>query len=151
MRMDDGFPTTITLSLLPNLKIWEKTITPPSLKGGGANKTTTMRNTRVHTKAPKKLLDVGDVAFTGAYDPAVYHDILEGDEDIMQVNQRSWLNWPDGSALIVWGWLDEVNPGELNTEGEQPTVDCVFIVSNQDDNGDEVLPHYTADSGDDYS
>jgi hypothetical protein len=146
-RIDDGFPTTLTLSLNPNVKFWEKSITPPSLQGGGANDTTTMRNTRVRTKAPRKLLDVGDVAFTAAYDPAVYEDAL----DMMQINQEAWINWPDGDALVVWGWLDTVEFGELTTEGEQPDSDWTFIVSNQDDDGDEILPHYTADSGDDYS
>lgn len=140
-RIDDGFPTTLTLTENPNVKFWEKSITPPSLKGGGANDTTTMRNTRVRTKAPRKLLDVGDVAFTAAYDPAVYDDALE----MMQVNQLAVINWPDGSAEKVWGWLDSFEPGELTTEGKQPESDWVFIVSNQDNDGDEVLPEYDAD------
>jgi hypothetical protein len=141
MRMDDGFPTTLTLSLNPTVKFWEKEITPPSLQGGGANRTTTMRNTRVHTKAPRKLLDVGDVAMVCAYDPAIYDEAL----DMLQVNQLAWITWPDGSALKIWGWLDEWTPSALTTEGEQPESDLVFIVSNQDDNGDEVLPEYDAD------
>ena len=138
MRLDDGFPTTIRFSENPNVKFWEKTITPPGIMGGGGNETTTMRNTRVRTKAPKKLLDVGDMALTVAYDPEVIDEILE----MAQVNQKMWIEWPDGSAEEVWGWIDEFNRNELTTDGEQPTADVVIVISNQDNDGEEVLPEY---------
>lgn len=54
-RLDDGFSTTIEFADLPAVKFYEKTVTPPSIIGGGENDTTTMHNVAWRTKAPKKL------------------------------------------------------------------------------------------------
>lgn len=138
-KIDDGFPTTIAFANAPNISFWEKEITPPGFSGGGANDTTTMRNTAWRTKAPKKLLSLTDVTGTAAYDPKIYNDIVaQGNK-----NQQMTTLFADGSKLQYYGWLDEFKPNPVK-EGEQPTAAFTIIPSNQDGTGAEVAPVYTA-------
>lgn len=138
-RVDDGYSTTITVEDNPNIKFWEKTVTPPSLSGGGAIETTTMRNANMRTKHPKSLITVGDITLTVAYNPAVY------DEIVTLINQRKLftVNFADGSSLPLYGWIDEFTPGEC-AEGEQPTADLTIIITSEDDNFEEYIPNHIA-------
>lgn len=138
-RIDDGMGTTISFADFPTVKFYEKEITPPSVTGGGANDTTTMRNTAWRTSAPKKLKSLGDAKIQVAYDPAVYDDI----PDMVNVNQLITLNFPDGSKVAFWGWVDEFSPSGVK-EGGQPTADVKIICSNQNATGAETAPAYTA-------
>jgi hypothetical protein len=135
-RIDDGFATLITLTA-GAVSIWEKTVTPPSADGGGPNDTTTMRNIRYRTKAPKKLLTLGSATFTAAYDPIFYTQVVGQ----MQVNQLIIITFPDGHTLSFWGWLDKIAPNEIK-EGDQPTAACTIECSNQNNAGVEVAPAY---------
>jgi hypothetical protein len=139
-RIDDGFPTTVEFSVTPvfGTVLWEKTVTPPGMDGGGPNDTTTMRNVRWRTMAPKKLKTLTEMSGTMAYDPQAFEDL----NDMIQVNQLITVNFPDGSTLAFWGWLDKFEPNEVQ-EGEQPDAEFTIQPSNQDDNGDEVDPVYT--------
>lgn len=138
-RIDDGHSTTITLTSPTTVKFYEKTVTPPSISGGGTNDTTTMRNTEWRTNAPKKLKTLGDMKLTAAYDPEVYDSILSA----VNKNQEITINFPDGSKVKFWGWLDEFQPGQMQ-EGGQPTADVTFRCSNQNASGAETAPTYTA-------
>lgn len=135
MIINDGFSTTFNFSLAPNVKFKEKEVTPPSLTGGGENDTTTMRNTAYRTKQPKKLISVGNMSATVAYDSEFYSDAVA----MLNQNQEIVLFFADGTTLSFWGWLDEFTPGSA-TEGEQPTADVTIIASNQDNSGNEVAP-----------
>lgn len=134
-RIDDGFKTIISFQLAPSIKFWEKTITPPSVIGGGENDTTTMRNDALRTKAPKLLKTMGNMTGTCAYDPTVYTDIFS----MINVNQVIRVTFPDNSYVEFYGWLDEFTPGEL-AEGSQPTADFTIIASNQNEFGAETPP-----------
>jgi hypothetical protein len=136
-RIDDGFATLIEFSAAPNVKFWEKDVTPPGADGGGANDTTTMRNVAYRTKAPKKLKTLTDMTLKVAYDPACYDDIIT----MLQDNQAITITFPDDSKLIFWGWIDKFVPDGL-TEGTQPTASVTVIPSNQDESENEVAPHY---------
>lgn len=140
-RIDDGFATTMSFALAPTVKFYEKEVTPPSITGGGANDTTTMRNTAWRTMAPKKLKSLGEAKLSAAYDPAVYTDILS----MIQVNQLITITFPDGSTYSFYGWVDEFAPGSIK-EGAQPTADVKIICSNQNESGEETAPIYTAAS-----
>lgn len=143
-RIDDGHPTYVDVYDSPSdptptaVQFWEKTVTPPGAQGGGANDTSTMRNIRWRTRAPKHLLTLSDMSLTCAYDPAIYETILA----IIQVNKWFVISWPDGSTLGFWGFLDDFTPNEV-TEGEQPEADMTIIPSNQDADGVEAAPVYT--------
>lgn len=131
-RLDDGFSTIIALAS-GAIKFWEKQVTPPGMDGGGENDTTTMRNTRYRTRAPKKLVTMTDMTLVAAYDPAVYPQIVTN----IQVNQQITVTFSDGSTLVFWGWLDKFVPGEIQ-EGTQPTATVTIVPSNQDNSSPPV-------------
>jgi len=134
-RLDDGHPTTIAFAENGAVKLWEKTVTPPGIDGGGENDTTTMRNSAWRTKAPKKLKTLTESSLTCAYDPAVYDQIML----MINVNQEITVTFEDGDTLVFWGWINSFQPNET-VEGEQPEAEVQIIPSNQDDNGDEIAP-----------
>lgn len=140
MRIDDGFATLITFSLNPNVKFWEKSVTPPGISAGGPTDTTTMRNTAWRTMSPKKLKTLTAASASMAYDPDVYDtgqiDSLIGKNGLITVT------FADGSSVAFWGWLDEFTPGE-STEGEQPVAEITIQPSNQNNSKVEVAPVYT--------
>ena len=138
-RMDDGFQTLITFSENGSVKLYEKGVQPPGIEGGGANETTTMRNTTWRTKAPKKLKSLTDSELTVAYDAAVYPEIIA----MINVIQTITITFEDGATLAFHGWIDQFEPDEI-TEGEQPEASVTMIPSNQTDAGVEAAPVYTA-------
>ena len=138
-RLDDGFATLITFPSAPTIKFYEKEVTPPGISGGGENDTTTMRNTAWRTKAPKRIKTLTEMSASVAYDPAVYDDVVA----ILQENQLINVEFPDGSSVDFWGWLDEFTPNAAK-EGEQPTANIKVIPSNQDNSGVEQAPVYNA-------
>lgn len=143
-RLNDGHQTLISFANGASgtgggIDFWEKNVTPPGMDAGGANDTTTMRNTLYRTKAPKQLITMTDMTLTVAYDPALYDSILA----MIRENQLITITWPDGSTLAFYGWLDKFAPGQV-AEGAQPEATITIVPSNQDDNGTEVAPDYTA-------
>lgn len=139
-RLDDGHATTYTFANFPNVKLYEKEITPPGMSGGGANNTTTLRNVRFRTFAPKKLKTLTNSTFVAAYDPAVYIDLFS----MLQVKQLISVTFPPpvSRKLSFWGWLDEFQPNRV-VEGEQPTAQCTVIPSMENNNQVETDPTYT--------
>jgi hypothetical protein len=137
-RLDDGFSTTIAFADAAGIKLYEKTLTPPGVAGGGSNDVTTMRNTAWRTMSPKKLKTLTEASFTAAYDPAVYDTIVAQ----INNNQLITVTFPDDSTLAFWGWLDEFTPNE-HVEGEQPTAEVTILPSNHDDSLVEVAPVMT--------
>jgi len=133
--INDGFSTTIAFAEDADVQMKEKELTPPGVEGGGANDTSTMRNTAWRTRQPKSLKTLGDASLTVAYDPAVYDEIV----DMVNVNQVITITFPNAETLVFWGWLDQFTPGSMK-EGEQPTADITIIASNQNDSGVEVAP-----------
>lgn len=140
-RIDDGHPTYITFSAEPSqgMLIWEKTVTPPGLDGGGPNDTTTMRNTKWRTNAPKKLISLAEGSFVVAYDPEAFEVLL----NLLNVNNQVKITFPNGDTYEFWGWLNTFVPGEC-VEGEQPTATCSIFPSNQNASLVETDPVYTA-------
>ena len=134
-RIDDGHSTTVSFSSNPSVKLWEKQVTPAGMEGGGANDTTTMRNTTWRTRSPKKLKTLSECSFTAAYDPAVYTQILA----MINLNQQITVTFPSGRTLVFWGWIDKFSPARMQ-EGGQPEAECTVIPSNQNSSGVETAP-----------
>lgn len=134
-RLDDGFATLITFAQNPTVKLYEKEVTPPGIDGGGANDTTTMRNTAYRTKAPKKLKTLADSSFKAAYDVAVYPQILA----MININQLITITFPDATTLAFWGYINAFTPDAL-VEGAQPTASVTIIPTNQNSSGVETAP-----------
>lgn len=141
--LTDGHPTTVSfenvLGTGVTLLLKEITVTPPGIDGGGANDTTTMRNSAWRTNQPKHLKSLTECACTFQYDPAIYDQILT----LINVNGLVTITFSDESTLEFWGWLNNFTPGACE-EGSMPTADGTVICSNQDDDGTEVAPKYTA-------
>jgi hypothetical protein len=137
-RIDDGFSTLITLANVPAIKLYEKEVTPPGVSGGGANDTTTMRNTTWRTMSPKKLKSLTPMKLTAAYDTVCYNDIIAQ----VNINQLITVKFADNSTLAFWGYLNEFTPGGAK-EGEQPTAEVSIEPTNQNASGVETAPIYT--------
>jgi hypothetical protein len=135
-KLDDGYSTTISLG---GSSLYEKEVTPPGIDGGGGIDTSTMRNTAWRTQTPMSLKTLTNASFTAAYDPAAYTSLLSA----VNVNQEITVTFPDGATLVFWGWLNTFTPNPL-VEGEQPTAECEIIPSNQNDQGAEADPVFTA-------
>jgi len=138
--LKDGYQTTVTFYALGtgvSILLKETSVTPPGIEGGGANDTTTMRNTRWRTKQPKYLVELSDATCTFQYDPAIYNQILA----IINVNGLIRITFPDGSCLEFWGWLNNFTPGE-HVEGSMPTATGTIHCSNQNNAGVEIGPDY---------
>lgn len=138
-RIDDGFSTTIEFAADSDVQMWEKEITPPGISGGGANDTSTMRNSVWRTLAPKQLKTLTECSFVASYDPIIFSEIVA----LCQVNTLITITFADGATLAFYGWLDSVSPNAI-VEGAQPTLNATIIPSNQDGNGTETAPVYTA-------
>jgi hypothetical protein len=136
--LTDGHSTTY-LFANGTVSMKEVSVTPPGLDGGGPNDTTTMRNTTYRTRQPKKLKTMTGSRFTAQYNPDVYTQILAQ----INVNQLVTINFPDGSKVQFWGWLNSFMPGD-NSEGSMPTATVEVEVSNQDNSGVEQAFVYTA-------
>jgi len=146
-RLTDGFPTTVTfydddsLGSPIAVQFWEKTVKPGGYSGGGPNNTTTMRNISRRTKQPKKLVDTKPLQLKCAYDPQIVDSI----ESLINVLKWVVVDYPDGSSVGNWGWLDDVDFDDI-TEGSQPECTIMVEISNQDADSVEVGPVYIAPS-----
>ena len=134
-KLSDGYQTLISFSANSSIKLWEKTVTPPAISGGGGIDTTGMTNETYRTKAPKSLLTIENTSSTCRYDPAVYNEILA----LMNVVNTITLTWPDATTLSFEGFLDVFTPNEL-TEGEEPTAEIDIIAGNENAAGTETGP-----------
>jgi hypothetical protein len=140
--LTDGFQTQITFYALGtgvSLLAKEKEVQPPGISAGGANDTTTMRNTTWRTMQPKNLKTLTQMSLVFAYDPAIYDQV----NSIIGVNGLCRVDFSDGSALEFYGWLDDFTPNPC-VEGEQPTANGTVICGNEDASGNEVGPDYQA-------
>lgn len=141
--LNDGFSTTIRMAAgdVPSVfQILEKTVTPPGMSGGGPIDITTMRNLALRTKSPKHLQQMDDMALTAAYDPAAY---VVAFGVLINVNQLITVDFPDGSSLVFYGYLNEFKPQE-HREGEQPLANLAIICTNVDNSGIETDPVFVA-------
>jgi hypothetical protein len=126
----------ITLSVDPN------SITPPGAAGGDAIGTTTHSNSAWQTKSPQSLLEAMDGAFTAAYDPDAWDDIVA----LINDNVLITFVFPDGESVAVYGYVQSFVPNAF-VPGEMPTAECVVVITNRNHNtGLEVAPAYSASS-----
>lgn len=143
-RITDGFPTIITMGTTgalgtgAGIRLFEKEITPPNITSGGPIDMTTMRNTAWRTKAKKNLKDLGPLTLTAAYATDAITKILTA----IGVNQQITVTFADGATLVFWGWLDDFKPGRI-VEGQEPTAEVTFQVSNRNASNAETAPAFT--------
>lgn len=119
--------------------IREMEFTPPTIEGGGPNDTSTMRNVAWRTRQPKSLKTLGQMTIVCSMDPAVYQVFV----NIVNKNRPYGIRFPDGAAVVLWAWMDNVAPQSAK-EGEMPRIEIVLIPSNQDNALQEAAPEYIA-------
>lgn len=141
-KMPDGFATFITFTTATTIGLWEKQVQPPSIDGGEPTDTSTMHNTRWHTKHPRILIDMGPAQAQCAYDPNSYTMILAH----VNVGDVVTVTFPDGGTLAFYGFIQKFEPEALK-EGEMPMANVTVVVTNQDAAGMEQSPVYTAGTG----
>lgn len=139
IRLKDGFPTFISFALINNIGFWEISVKPFGMDAGGPNDTTTMRNTRLRTRQPKKLITSTSMTGKCAYDPQVKTQLFS----ILGINGEMTITYPDGSTETAWGWLDKFEPDEI-VEGAQPTASFTIEASNENNAGTETAPTQTS-------
>ena len=139
--LTDGFKALVSFQSFPGsvAVMKEREVQPPDLDAGGEIETSTMRNSRYRTKAPKSLVTAGDVTLQIQYDPAIYDGIVA----MLGRNQLIAVTFPDGTSVIVWGWLDKFTPASLK-EGDFPMAEIKIHCSNQNNSGIEVAPVYNS-------
>lgn len=127
LRLVNGFSSKVTLKRYPAISLWEISGTNFGYSGGEPVDTTTMHNVAVRTKHPRDLYERTDATWTFAYDPAVGNQLREAVNQLDEVT----VTWRDGSTEANWAWLREATFNEL-TDGEMPTMSCVFTPGNMD-------------------
>lgn len=136
-RLDDGYQALVTFETDPDVKLWEKEVTPPGIDGGDPINTTTQHNVALRTKSPAALTEMTSSSFTAAYDPAVYPQILA----LVNVLTVVTYHFPNGTTLAFWGWLRSFEPDGMS-EGSQPEATVNIEAANQDTAGTERDPVY---------
>ena len=106
IALQDGFATQIAFAIDPDIEFWERSVTPPEYDGGDPIETATMFNSAFRTKAPRKLISVGDVSIVAVYDPVLY----EQGKAIINVETTVNVIFPDGSVLGFFGYLRSFAP-----------------------------------------
>lgn len=147
LKLDDGFSTLVTIGATvgadTDIKLWEKTVTPPGVDGGDAIETTTMHNTTWRTMTPRSLVTLTEMTFNAAYDPDVYDEVVA----MINVETTITVTFPDGSTLAFFGFLKSFDPGEC-AEGTQPEATVTIVPTNFDSANDvEAAPLMTEVAG----
>jgi len=140
-KLTDGFGTTISFTTAGSgvtATLYETSVSPPGLSGGGPVDHSTMENETYRTYVPHTLIGGSPASFVGGYDPQLLEDILSG----VNVNQEFTITFPDGSTLVFWGWIDEFTPNPL-VDGEMPTANITIQPSFWNGSA-ETAPVFTA-------
>lgn len=141
--LENGHSTKITFARDPDISFWEKTVTPPGIDGGDAVETTNMHTVRWRSKKPRTLKTLTDMTTTVQYDPALYNQIV----DLINVEDTITVEFPDGSTLAFYGFLQKFEPGELS-EGAPPEATITIVPTNTDLNAStEQAPVLTSVAG----
>lgn len=141
----DGFKTLIGFQLLPGAggtDYHEVELALPEIDGRGGIDQTSMRNTVYTTEIPKYLVTFGEFRGTFMYSAAFYVGLT----GLLNRNQLLSIQLPDGTVLQFWGWVSKATPSSLK-EGERPTLDVTFRVSNLNSSCQETAPAVVYGSG----
>lgn len=123
----EGYQVLITITANPSVDFWEKTVTPPALDGGDEIDITTQLNNTYRTTYPQRLIGLGELSATVAYDAAALSEI----ESLINQNTTITVKFPDGSQLAFYGYLKSFEPQELS-RGSQPEANITIVPTNID-------------------
>lgn len=125
----DPYPTTIALSVDPDISFFEKSVTPPSIDGGDPVNTTTMHNTLWKTRRARTLIDLTEFTLVASYDERAFSQIWA---IVNNDNGSVTIHFPDGATLDFWGYLRVFAPSENAEGGDQPSATITITPTNYD-------------------
>lgn len=137
--LTSGFKTTYTFALNGAVKLKETEVTPPGMDQRGGIDISTMRNTKVKTKAAKPLTEIPDCSATVSYDPNALAQIYA----MIGSNQQITVTYPDTTTTQFWGFINKFTPNGMK-EDDMPLADLEIVVTNTDLSGNEVAPTWPA-------
>ena len=143
IKMGDGYQTAFAFAIAPIVGFWEKEVKPVGCDGGEAVDTTTMRNRRWRTYAPRHLRTLTEMTANCAYDPRVYYQIVHY---LLNVIGSITVFFPEGSSIDFWGYLVKFDPGE-HKEGDMPIAAVTIRPTNTDPTTAEQPPVLNHPSG----
>lgn len=148
MRLEDGFPTLLTIAQAPNIfgnptgDLWIKRIKLPGYTLGGPINDTSMHNDLYRTQYPKSLITVTDASLVVSFDPHAYVSVPV----VMGIITDVTYEFPLGETLVKKGWVEMWDPQEFS-EGNQPEANVQIVHSMQEVNAgvlEEVAPVFNA-------
>jgi len=105
---DEGYQSLISFAADPDFSFWETVVGAPGIDGGDPVPTTTMHNTSLRTKAPRKLKELTPFQVQGK--------IASGtpDQAYALINVNGWvtIKWPDGTDYSFPGYLKSWQPAQ---------------------------------------
>lgn len=136
LMLEDGFKTLFTFARAPSVKLWEISVKPIGFNGGDKIKLSNMHNNRIHTFAPRRLVELTDGSMKVFYDPAVLPTILS-----TLLNEKDVITetYSDGSTYCYHGVLNKFDRDE-HQEGEAPTATINIFATGRDTSGAEQVP-----------
>jgi hypothetical protein len=105
---DEGYQSLITFAADSNLSFWETVVGAPGIDGGDPVPTTTMHNTAVRTKAPRKLKEHTPFQVQGKFSSGTIDQVYA----LINVNGWITVKWPDGTQYSFPGYLKAFQPGQ---------------------------------------
>lgn len=140
IKMEDGYRTLVTFATDRDVRLWERSITPPGLEGGEPIDTTTMHNDVWRSMAPRHLKSMTEFQMECGYDPKCYDEL----RDLINVETTVTVLFPDTSTLAFYGFLRNFQPNALE-EGSFPTATVTVVPTNADPTtGAEEAPVLTS-------
>lgn len=143
--LTDGFQTTISSAIAGfALILTEREVQPPGMDLGGPIDVATMRSVGWRTKAPASLRNIEDITMQCSYDPAAYGIIVGS---FMGVIVGWTITFPDGSTIVVYGWLESFKPVS-HKEKDFPLAEVkICLTPNRDVNGVTQTIGYVGKNG----
>lgn len=138
--MDDGFSTVLSFANLPDIKMYERELVLPALKGGGGKDTTNMRQLAHRSQTEDILRSVSSFTVTAAFATDAFADAKLQ----LGINQLISLIFPDGLQMQFYGWMEEFTPQKF-VEGELALVAITVHASLRNLQGVETPPTYSTD------
>ena len=149
IKVDDGFASCFAFALLPNVSLWEVETQLPSLDGGDPIDTTTHRNKKVRTKAPRKLVEVGESQHTCRYNKKTFGQLQA---TLLNKPGAYTQHYPDGiptstesglglgSSYSAFGYISKADFKAFKN-GEPPEVEITLVTTSTDpSDGSESAP-----------
>jgi hypothetical protein len=134
----------VAIAADPDISLWEVEVTPPGIDFGEPIDTTTHWNTLLKTFSPQELATTTPCNCTGAYDPAMYDQIVA----LQGVNGWITVHLPDGSCVNFVGYLRSFTPAAIASgSNTQPRAAFVLQPTNQLNNVEQNIEYSATGTG----